>query len=136
MHSKYQSLQPSGEALENALHALITDSGNIFVIVDAIDECPEGPERDRLLASINRIQKWALPSLHLLVTSRKIADIEDTLIPLSEHGLLTPISITEKVDSDIRLYIKNQLETRNLQIWPQGIKQEIEDRLAEGAKGM
>lgn len=136
LHSKYQSLQPSGEALENALRSLITDSGNIFIIIDAIDECPEGPERNLFLASINRIHAWDIPNLHLLVTSRKIADIEYTLVPISKHGLRPPISITEKVDSDIRIHVRNQLETRELKRWPQDVKQEIEDCLVEGAKGM
>lgn len=114
------------------LHDVIEQVGEVFIIADAIDECPEGPERDQVLTSIDKINGWVFSNRHFLVTSRKCSDIEEKL-----SASANTISITEIVDSDILLYIQNQLQgRRKLSRWPQDAKDKIEERLAEGANGM
>lgn len=111
-------------------------SGQTFFVIDALDECPIGDEsRSKVLALLTEFSQWALPNLHVLVTSRKELDIDRALAPLAK---LSSISIqTDQVQPDIHRYIKSQLANDpELKKWPSLIKNEIENALVERAHGM
>jgi ankyrin repeat domain-containing protein 50 len=111
--------------------------GENFIIADALDECSYGAERTQLSTVLKEFSTWALPNLHILVTSRKEPDIEKALAPLVTSS---PVCIqTKQVDADILLYVKSQLENdanlRERTRIPQ-LKEEIETTLVKGANGM
>lgn len=75
-----------------------------------------------------------LRHIRLLATSRRELDIERALSPLAtELSLSNPY-----VDNDIRtyLYIQSRLREGNVRSWPEWLKNEAEDALVKGAKGM
>ena len=82
---------------------------DVFIIVDAVDECPkDNNEREDLLRILKCIHGWANSSLHLLTTSRRETDIESALAPLL---CLPAIPIgSAQVDADIKVYVKSELE--------------------------
>ena len=111
------------------------DFDNVFIIIDAIDECPKNGERDELLAAISDIQSRSIDTFHILVTSRRESDIEAVLLPM----VTTPaISLQgSHVDLDIQSHISHQLATDpKLKKWSPEIKDEIRHTLATGANGM
>jgi hypothetical protein len=117
------------------LRSILDSTEQAFIIIDALDECPYGEERTQLLMVLKEFSTWALPNLHIIVTSRKEPDIYKIL------GLLVtspPVCIqTEQVDADIRLHVKTQLANDvDLNEWPLKIKEEIETALVEGSNGM
>jgi hypothetical protein len=120
--------------LKTALDVLMKTFEDVFIIIDALDECPKNGERVEILPLIPDIGTRS-PNLHLLVTSRPEPDIVDFLTPL-----LTSPGIPiwgGQVDSDIKLYIANQLTTNpRLKKWPEIIKADIEASLCTGANGM
>jgi hypothetical protein len=69
-----------------------------FIIIDALDECPEST-RDSFLAEIRKLQ----PSIHVLVTSRHIANIEHEF----EEAARIEIRASDK---DIRRYLGGRIE--------------------------
>jgi hypothetical protein len=80
--AKYKDTKtrPDLDTLEATLRATITDFENVYLIIDALDECPEvNEERQTLLACLLRMYRWGETSLHLLLTSRKEKDIDDEL---------------------------------------------------------
>jgi hypothetical protein len=109
---------------------------SIFIVIDALDECSRlDNERQEVLDLINEMGRWSHKSLHLLVTSRKEADIEETLRHLLTHP---PISIQgSQVAADIELFIDNRLETGSkFKRLPPDLKLEIRAALVKGANGM
>jgi hypothetical protein len=111
------------------------DLEDVFIVIDALDECAKGGEREELLALIEEIHAWSLLNIHLLVTSRPEPDIKAVLMPLVESQA---ISIQgSQVASDINLHIRDQLSADpKLKRWPSEVKAEIEKALEAGAKGM
>jgi trehalose-6-phosphatase len=117
------------------LWKVVEEFDHVFIVIDALDECPKNERREQLLAVITDIHSRSLDNIHVLVTSRREPDIEETLLPL----LRTPaISLQgSHVDLDIKLHISSQLSTDlKLKKWPDEIKAEIESALISGANGM
>jgi hypothetical protein len=97
------------------LFAVADELDDLFIVVDALDECPkdDGKElRNELLDLITEIKSWSSSNIHLLVTSRLEYDIKEKLAPL----LTAPaISIQgSEVEGDIKKHIKDQLATERL----------------------
>ncbi|KAH8792864.1 hypothetical protein F5882DRAFT_516605 [Hyaloscypha sp. PMI_1271] len=128
-------LQPGLGELTGMLSEVIQSLGHVFIVIDALDECPKGEERDSLLAVLSNIKSRTMYNLHTLVTSRRELDVEENLAPLITSQ---PISLQGvEVDSDIQAHISSVLATDpKLKKWPDDIKQEIEVTLAKGANGM
>jgi ankyrin repeat domain-containing protein 50 len=61
------------------LRQAATRSRHIYILLDALDECPADNTRDDVLSAIQTIRQWSLPGLHLLITSRDVVDIRQTL---------------------------------------------------------
>jgi ankyrin repeat domain-containing protein 50 len=123
--------KPTIRGLATTVRSMIDAFENCYIIINALDECPE---REDLLAWIDEILSWNSSKIHLLVTSRELPDIEESLADsVSDH-----ISLSGKeVDDDIRLHIQHQLmNDARLRKWPEDVRGEIEMTLVEGANGM
>ncbi|KAM3083695.1 hypothetical protein ACMFMG_002191 [Clarireedia jacksonii] len=121
------------------LRAIIAAHGCIFIIADALDECPGDTaaqnERELVCETLGEIISWQLDSLHLMVTSRKIADLESMIDEIP--GVVTVLIQNSDVDADTRLYVTSELEKdKKLRSWSPDIRTEIETTLAQGANGM
>ena len=128
--------RPTSKDLLTALIASLEGFEDAFVVADALDECPkDNDEREELLNILKIIHGWANSSLHLLITSRRETDIESAIAPLL---CLPAISIGDaQVDTDIRIYVKSELEALSKQKkWPRDLVIEVEETLVRGATGM
>ncbi|KAF8510451.1 hypothetical protein JB92DRAFT_3118991 [Gautieria morchelliformis] len=106
--------------LKSTLEFIIgTFEENVYIIFDALDECPD---RHKFLELMKEIHGWDFDTLHLLATSRDEQDIETTLQDLVSHQ----VSMDEGlVDNNIQLskYSAEKKET-------------IKNTLMDGAHGM
>ena len=127
--------QPAFEVLLETLRQMMASLGDIYIIIDALDECTE---RGQLLEDLEKIAKWEDVSLHMLTTSRREKDLEETLTLLSDE--CNRISIQSAlVNADIRTYTHDRLQNdRKLRRWLKNpmVQREIEDTLVEKADGM
>jgi hypothetical protein len=124
------SRQPGQELLVETLVSLFRHSNRTFLIVDALDECLE---RDDLLDVITRIAQ--AQKVGLLATSRNERDISRSLQLIV--GNVTSLHEADGIADDISLHIQKCLqEDSRLREWPPKIKEEIEEALVEGARGM
>jgi hypothetical protein len=126
---------PTDEALLNTLGQLVKDFDQVYIILDALDECAE---RLPLLDGLMEMHNWNHPALHILVTSREEKDIEDELIDLLEKEQKVLIH-KSFIEADIRAYIASRLQTdRNLRRWRKDdeVQLTIANRLIEKADGM
>lgn len=118
--------------------AIIEDIDDVFIVTDALDECPNNGEeelRGELLKLIIEIKAWSKSKIHFLITSRPESDIQTALTPLLATEAIHIQG--SYVDSDIKLYISSQLSTDpKLMKWPSEVKEQIEKTLTAGADGM
>jgi hypothetical protein len=129
-HSQNGQRQPTIEGLTLTLQRMVSDFHKSFIILDALDECKE---RKELLELIESIVNWKLEMLHLLATSRRENDIEETLAPLLT-GQICIQSVL--VDADIHIHIRERLQNDTKLRWPEDVQIEIEEALVSGANGM
>ena len=60
--------------LTDYLRRLIQKFHHLYIVLDALDESPRLEARGNVLDTLEMMQKWSLPGLHLLVTSRNEPD--------------------------------------------------------------
>ena len=121
----------STATLVNLLTEVTKNFGQIYLVIDALDECVE---REKILQFIGDTLRWKTDKLHWLVSSRAEIDIERELVKLCTAR----ISLEgNPVDDDIHLYILDQLQNdRKLSRLSEEVKKEIEEALVRGAQGM
>jgi hypothetical protein len=121
------------------LRAVTDGLKDVYIIVDALDECPKlDGERAKLLDIIHQIYSWEMKPVHILVTSRRELDIEESLAQnLTGLGSFEMISLQgPQVEQDIQKYLRHRLQDRQFSKWDENLKRDIELRLASQANGM
>jgi hypothetical protein len=132
---------PRDDELVQCLKDVLNVPGQapIFLIVDALDECPNTPimssPREEVLTLLEDLIDSRLPHLRICVTSRPEADIKPFLEPLAFCSVSLHDETGQK--EDIENYIKSVVNTnRKMQRWTAEHKQLVIDVLTERADGM
>jgi hypothetical protein len=121
---------PTLDEVTNLIMALSAVAPNVYIILDALDECQN---REELLEAIATL-KGSVVNAKLFVTSRQEQDIIEGL---TEDGF-TPMTILEdSIEHDIGLYVSSILRNdTHLRRLPEGLKHHIRNTLNAGAKSM
>ncbi|KAG8673694.1 hypothetical protein FPOAC1_007010 [Fusarium poae] len=132
-HSK-GCIQPRTDALSNWVSEMITATGNVFIIVDALDECTTRDELLHWIRDLTRNNNKA----QTLLTGRPEAEFQHEIPSLIDQD--NCILLDERnVNADIRCYVEAELEN-NPDFVKKGLSQdlqhEIRDLLGDGASGM
>ena len=129
------SRQPDIDNLVQILGKMIDDAGDVYIIIDALDECSDV---HKLLQIIGQIRAWQQPNLHILLTSRRHKETEDRLEILTQtEGRVTIENAL--VDADISVYVRERLQNDTLlKRWRNNpyVREEIRYALTEKADGM
>jgi NACHT domain len=122
---------PSIESLCATLLLILEAFDEVFIILDALDECVE---RKELLKWIKDMTSWRKGKLHLLGTSRQVEDIAKYLRSLDpDHVCMVEDFITY----DIEKYIDSILHQDDaFEHWDSEVKETIKNKLLENAGGM
>ncbi|KAF2137370.1 uncharacterized protein K452DRAFT_278598 [Aplosporella prunicola CBS 121167] len=143
MNSLYTSCgngrqQPSIEALQKVFQDMVEQVGEVWIILDALDECQEPSQIELLLSWVENLQSQKT-NIHFLITSRQEQDIKSTLAKW-DHEQKQTISIqSDLVEEDIRKYIHMRVRgSEGPERWQRrpDIQDEIEDTLTKKANGM
>jgi hypothetical protein len=135
LHGRYLGQQRATlRELKPVLFETMRSLNDVFIILDALDECSaQGNKREQLLEILKEIK--VSTNLHLLVTSRPEPDIKESLEPL-----LTIPSVSlggSPVEADIKIHVRHELESDpNLKKWPPRLQIKIESTLVEKSNGM
>jgi hypothetical protein len=135
------SQHPSDEELARCLKDLLRLPGHapVYVIVDALDECPNASAvrspRAKVLNLVEELTKSQFPNLRICITSRPEIDIKFALDPLTFHS----VSLHDEggQNRDIEDYIKSVIYTHpENRRWKAEHKQLVIVVLTEKANGM
>ncbi|KIX09177.1 uncharacterized protein Z518_00256 [Rhinocladiella mackenziei CBS 650.93] len=123
--------QPPETDMHSLFREVVARPRQKFIVFDALDECTD---REELLSFLVELMSSKPRDIHILATSRREKDIEEELTPVVDHNLNIQSAL---VDSDIRLYIRDRMETdKKLKKWPPSVQDEITTALMEKAGGM
>jgi len=118
---------------------MVPGQAPIYLIVDALDECPNTSgipsSREKVLSLVEELVKLSLPNLHLCITSRPEADIWMSLEPL------TPSRICLHEESgqwqDIKDFVCSVVYSdKSMRRWRDEDKKMVVEMLSERADGM
>jgi hypothetical protein len=111
----------------------------MFIIIDAIDECPNSTgtpsAREKVLEFIEWLSNLKCPHLSICVTSRPESDIEVVLLPLVSHTVSLHGENGQKEDivNYIKWFINSDQRARK---WRKEDKDLVLEKLSERADGM
>jgi hypothetical protein len=108
---------------------------HVYLVFDALDEFTQRPE---LMDILKTVAEWELGNVHLLVTSRKEWDIENSLRTYVQEQEIVNLR-RDVVDRDILRYVRLRLsDDTGLAKWNKdaATRQDIENTLMCGAHGM
>ena len=135
--------QPNDDALKRCLIEMLTvrDGHPIYLIMDALDECPDTSEvpspRNRILQLLEELADLQIPNLHICVTSRPEFDIRDFLEPLASCRISLHDQSGQK--QDIADYVRSVVYSRSelyMRRWREEDKEFVIKTLSEQADGM
>ncbi|KAL7894282.1 ankyrin repeat-containing domain protein, partial [Trichoderma sp. TUCIM 5745] len=128
------------KTLEEMLLTSTTGFSNVYIVIDALDECPLlNGHREALLNSLGRIVTNASSNLHIFLTSRKEQDIDKNLRAFSSPSSLIEIDLLaeqQTLNRDICQYIELRLASVDFNSWPKGVKEEVKQSLMKNADCM
>ncbi|KZP09386.1 hypothetical protein FIBSPDRAFT_938507, partial [Athelia psychrophila] len=120
--------QPSVAVLQDTLQLVIGEFQNVYIVVDALDECTD---RGKLLEWTRSILCSGSGKLHILFSSRKERDIEDCLAPLDCLGHIQFSSRSS--NPDILKYLERRIS--EIPKWDPKIRKIVKDALLGGSDG-
>ena len=117
----------------------LPEKSPIYIIVDAIDECPNSTgrptAREEVLELIEELVDLKLPNVHLCVASRPEMDVRMVLEPLTSLKISLHDESGQK--DDIIKYIKSVVRSdRSMRKWKEVDRQLVIDTLSDKADGM
>ncbi|PFH60075.1 hypothetical protein XA68_11493 [Ophiocordyceps unilateralis] len=140
--SKYKRRgeRPDSKMLQAALLATMKGFSAVFIIIDALDECPtRNEERKKLLDSLVHVFNEMPDSVHIFCTSRPELDIGAELTEILALPSTAAVDLSKDqhgLNDDIELYIDSVLKRARFSSWPDTIKEKTKDSLINKADGM
>lgn len=125
---------PGPDELEKILLACIRSCSKVYLLVDALDECPEhGETRQNVLARFERLT-YDAPNLRVFATSCELNRIRMSIEALPAEPLRV---VTRAVDADIQIYLAKEMSRdRSLGQLSLQMRTLIESSIASQADGM
>lgn len=137
---KHEGSSPSLVGTQDRFVSLVEDLRQVYVVFDALDECPE-QERGAILSFITSIATAVIPCyVKVFITSRREMDIAEAF----EDNRIPTIQIrAENVAADIETFARSQVDKlragehgKRLYITSDELKEKIIQTLAVKAEGM
>ena len=132
---------PGKTALRKCLKSMLKlqDQGPIFIILDAIDECPDSAgtpsPRENVLEFVKWLSELRYSHVSICVTSRRETNIDAVLVPLAPRTI--SLHTENGQNEDIVSYIKWFIESDpKAQKWTKVDKELVLEKLSERKDGM
>ena len=131
--------QPSNGILMDRLKEMLTVIQHpIFIVMDALDECPESglpTPRETVLNFVKDLVRLQLPNLYICVTSRPEVDIQTMLKPLAVNAISLHDETRQKIV--IVNYVSSAVSSDvHMSKWRDEDKELVIEELSERADGM
>ena len=135
--------QPNDDAMKRCLIEMLKaqDRHPIYLIMDALDECPDTSEvpspRNRILQLLEELVDLQIPTLRICVTSRPEFDIRDILEPLTSRQVSLHDQSGQR--QDIADYVRSVVYSKSepyMRRWKEEDKEFVIETLFKRAGGM
>jgi hypothetical protein len=136
----HDARSPSLVGSQEYFLSLAESFSEVFVVFDALDECPER-KRQEILGFIVEVVTTPIPCrIKVFATSRRETDITEAFV---RNHVPTVEILAENVAADIETFVRSKVEElqagkhgKILYITKEEVKQRIIQKLAQKAEGM
>ena len=135
---RFGTQKPRCQDLKRCLVEVIThrEHDPIYIIVDALDECPSGlsSECQHIMELLRDLCQLASSNLRICITSRQERDIQMTIGPFVHHSLSLHSEAGQ--EQDIVVYIRSVMQnSTEFQRWREREKNLVTDTLCQKEGG-
>jgi hypothetical protein len=135
------SEQPTDDSLAQCLKEMLVTTGKlpIYLIIDALDECPNDSvlpsSREKVLKLVKDLVGLHQPNLRLYITSRPEFDIRTTLEPLATQqvSLQDESGLKQDINDYVNIVVRSD---RMMKKWREDDKDAVIESLTQRADGM
>ncbi|KAF3934310.1 Ankyrin-1 [Dactylella cylindrospora] len=130
--------QPSSQSLRETLMGMIGQVKELWLVLDALDECRREERRELLSWMKETLQGSERWNVHLIVTSRRERDLETGIMEFAGPDSFIPIQ-SDLIADDIKAYIRWRVRHgEGLKRWRSypKVQNMIETTLGDNANGM
>lgn len=133
-YEKLDRTLPGIDDMEKMLRSSVESFDEVFILLDALDECPEAEEaRQNVLEGLERSLQGA-SNISVLATSREVSDVSDAMETLEADVMAIA---TQSVDVDIQKWMSSQLSRdRKLRQLDPATKGLVKETISKKADGM
>ncbi|KAI3320295.1 hypothetical protein HD806DRAFT_240260 [Xylariaceae sp. AK1471] len=136
LFEKYSHSQfPLDEDVNATLAGLLSESKHTYIIVDAVDECPNQVDQTTIIKFLEGLCKSSHGGTHVLVTSRRELNIESSITEMEIDKSIVLME-AEKVNTDIKSYLLDSLGRQPWKSWPARLKKKVAKTLTSKADGV
>lgn len=128
------------KTLQGVLLETLKGFSSVYVILDALDECPDlGGGREQLLKCLTSVYESTPTNLHMFWTSRREENIKSSYYCIESNSERWDIDLSAykpAIDYDIGLFVDSTLALPTYNSWPKGLKEEARKELIKKSDGM
>ncbi|KAI9775931.1 MAG: hypothetical protein M1839_000720 [Geoglossum umbratile] len=138
LYDKYQpASEPTMEDLIATFQGISGESKEIYIVIDALDECPLQRDREDIIKFLKEFSLCVQSSMHILITSREEKDIKDTINEVLGEKCHRVSIQNKRVNDDIRVYLQTSMaEDSVFRKWPRQVQDKVIEHLMEKANGV
>ncbi|KAK6361284.1 hypothetical protein TWF730_005020 [Orbilia blumenaviensis] len=108
-----------------------------MLVIDGLDECDKTDDRRKLLQFLSEFGKSPLGSIKVIVTSRTIHDIQNSLVNFANISIAaTSTDVKLFVASELEQRLRSEVEFYSIRLQDPGLKAEIISALVDKSNGM
>ncbi|CAM1511788.1 Fc.00g093010.m01.CDS01 [Cosmosporella sp. VM-42] len=135
LHRSYHpSREPRTSDLKPVLWELLRQAGDIYIVIDGLDESPFKIQEE-VLNLLEEITEKSPGNTHVLVSSRPEIDIQRMFSDFSVQ--VTTISVNAaNVNHDINLHLRNIIHQGPYKRWTENLRSQVIDHLTTHANGV
>lgn len=144
-HFRARPQHPNDDLLFGCLKSMLQVLSNVYLVLDALDECPEATRHKDLLPLLKKLIGSKKEGFHLLVTSRPEQDIKKVLLTHVTHNSdsarsqevihhVLDLDITNDHTIDLHHYISKEISI--MEAWPMVLQESVQTLLTSKADGM
>jgi hypothetical protein len=128
-------LHATDDTLLECLDSMLRASSKTFIVLDALDECPETTRETDVFPILLKLVGFDNAVLRLLVTSRPEREILQCMDKLSSHPL--DLDKAHEHNGELARFISHEFSSPDhYKSWPRDIRLQAEAVLVKKARGM
>ncbi|KAL9096722.1 MAG: hypothetical protein Q9165_001210 [Trypethelium subeluteriae] len=134
LRQAYDKRNQGVDELQKILRSSIDAYDTFFLIIDALDESPEGSDiRQTVLGQVDKLAQSA-PNLKILATSREVRDIREAMEKLEAEQVVVT---ARAMNVDIQRFVSSEISNdRRLQRFKPESKAAIKETISQKADGI